>query len=196
MLPHTAEERRNVIDRVRGDELTIVEHETNPEVVHENWKSGHNCQNAPWPTKLIPKNASRSAPSRVRCQRETHSVCESRSLSVFLPSSDGEWRAPLTGRCLRLPVSTAVDMLAVVEKSRVTTDVVRACSLLPGASRPSTQAFPPECEQPRGSQSPLQPILVMQTPSLRPCLPTTTSPILHQLASILSLRDHSSTLFV
>ena len=53
MLPHTPEEGLNVIDRGGVDELAVIEHETDPEVIHEDWEAGHDGDHTPWSTKLI-----------------------------------------------------------------------------------------------------------------------------------------------
>lgn len=54
VLPHAAQEWLNVIHGFGGDKVTIVEHKTDPEVVHKDWEASHNGQYPPWSTKFIP----------------------------------------------------------------------------------------------------------------------------------------------
>lgn len=57
MLPHASEERYNVIAGLREDYLTVVEHKTYPQVVHEDRESRHDGKDAPGSAKLIPVDA-------------------------------------------------------------------------------------------------------------------------------------------
>ena len=52
MSTHSLEEGPNVIDRVRDDELAIVEPEADPEVVHEQREQCHQGSDTPWTAKL------------------------------------------------------------------------------------------------------------------------------------------------
>lgn len=54
MIPHTPEEGDDIGGGVGEDQLTIVEDKAYPEVVHEDGESGHDSDNAPWSTELIP----------------------------------------------------------------------------------------------------------------------------------------------
>ena len=83
--PHSLKERNDIVDGIWRDQLSVVEPETNPQVIHENRKPDHHGGNAPRPPKLIPaKNINGSRSFR---DHKRYSWCWSRSLSFLRPSS-------------------------------------------------------------------------------------------------------------
>ena len=53
MVPHTPEERLDIIDGGGVDKGAVVEDQADPEVVHENGEAGHDIEDPPWSTELI-----------------------------------------------------------------------------------------------------------------------------------------------
>lgn len=53
MVPHTPEERLDIIDGGGVDKGAVVEDQADPEVVHQNREAGHDSEDPPWSTELI-----------------------------------------------------------------------------------------------------------------------------------------------
>ncbi len=54
MLPHAPEERLDVIDGGGVYKGAVVEDQADPEVVHQDREAGHDGEDTPWTTELIP----------------------------------------------------------------------------------------------------------------------------------------------
>ena len=54
MFPHSVEEWNNIVEGGGMNKLTVIKYQTNPEVVHEDWETGHDRHDAPWSSELIP----------------------------------------------------------------------------------------------------------------------------------------------
>jgi hypothetical protein len=53
MLAHSQEERLNIIQRLGMNQLSVVEPEADPEVVHKQWEKSHHKSDANGTTKLV-----------------------------------------------------------------------------------------------------------------------------------------------
>lgn len=54
MCPHCPQEWNNIVHRGRMHKFSIVEPQTNPQVVHQDGETSDNGSNSPWTTELIP----------------------------------------------------------------------------------------------------------------------------------------------
>lgn len=61
MTPHAHKEGLDLVKGGRVDDLTVVELETYPEIIHEQREAGHHGRDAPWPAELV-------AGSGLRCE--------------------------------------------------------------------------------------------------------------------------------
>lgn len=56
MIPHSEQKWFHVIQRVWINQLSIIEPQTNPKVIHKNWEPGHYGNDSHRSPKLIPVN--------------------------------------------------------------------------------------------------------------------------------------------
>ena len=91
MRPHPAKEWLDVIDRLREDNLALVEGQADPEIVHEDGESKHDCGYTPWATEFVSrKDALSLARLFEKCGHTTRDgqdvcrlLCQHRSLWTF-----------------------------------------------------------------------------------------------------------------
>ena len=55
MFPHAEEEGLDIVNGLWVHQLPVIEHQADPEVVHENREPRHDRQYPPWTSKLVPK---------------------------------------------------------------------------------------------------------------------------------------------
>ena len=63
MFPHAEEEGLDIVNGLWVHQLPVIEHQADPEVVHENREPRHDRQYPPWTSKLVPKRQTSIIPS-------------------------------------------------------------------------------------------------------------------------------------
>lgn len=87
MLPHATKEGLEVVYRGGPDQLTIIEPQTNPKVVHEDREASHDGHDAPWATKFVALTLQLTIVLRRARSVLTGHACQ----AVRLPSCLGLW---------------------------------------------------------------------------------------------------------